>query len=466
MRGISCLLNFKENFRNNEPYYQLLAGQICSANYNPDSQHTCTFKHATLSAENEENIETKVSEGYQFTVAFSGHLFSYEDQKNQLSAHGYQFLTNNHSELALFSYIHYGEKCAERLSGNFSMIIYDSMRRCVFAFLKGNTLPVFYGAFEDFYIMSSSLKGIFAFPHMPKRLKKDKVLELISVQNRIPEEIFEGIFMLPENTVLKISQKGISKTAISDSPANHIDLNSFPDRIGLISSGSPQDTEFLSQVFCQDPARSVSVYGEKFSDELYDLPVKKQHILIDVGTVSEALKASVTACGFPFLSSFDFLLPISLKQTKGMDEALYFFEPDRLSSYINYTKTLFENRLFHSAVEENLHDFQPKSSIFPPYTKIISDLLGQDVFVPKTNEILQVLRPDYNSQKLKAVLRRILLDIISKEHSPIFAFFNRSALLRLCEGGFIFHDSESVLELTAYLIKLNLWFEIFSPSII
>ena len=72
----------------------------------------------------------------------------------------------------------------------------------------------------------------------------------------------------------------------------------------------------------------------------------------------------------------------------------------------------------------------------------------------------------YFSQKLKTTLRRILLDILSKEHAPLFAFFNRSELLRLCEGGFYFDEKESETELIAYLIKLNMWFEIFSPKIV
>jgi len=467
MRGISCLLNFKENFRNNTPYYELLARQICSANYEFKSQNCCTFEHATLSAEQEESIVTKVCEGYQFTVAFSGQLFCYEKQKAELSAFGYHFLSDHPAELALFSYIHYAEKCVEKLSGNFSLIVYDSMRRCVFTLSKGKTLPVFYASVGDFYILSSSQKGIISFPDMPKRIKKDAVLELISAGNRIPDQIFENIYILPQNKALKISKNGILEIPVADStPVSDNECNPLPHRIGLVSSCDAFDSVFLSQAFQENPTKSVSVYAEKFPDQFYGLPIKKQHLIFDAGTVLQALKTSVTACGFPFMSCFDFLLPIALKQAKGMNESVFFAEPDSFSSYYNYTNTLFANDIFHDAVKENLQSFCPKGHIFPEYTKIIADFLGQDVYIPALDETSKNYDACYESQKLKTVLRRLLLDIISKEHSPIFAFFKRSALLRLCEGGFSFTDNERETELISYLIKLNLWFEIFSPSII
>ena len=122
MRGISCLLNFKESLTKNPPYYELLARQICMPEQENSSHSPCILEHTAFCTDSDSSIISRVCEGYQFTVAFSGKLSSWDYQKDELSACGYHFLVHNDAELALLSYIHFGENCADKLSGNFSML--------------------------------------------------------------------------------------------------------------------------------------------------------------------------------------------------------------------------------------------------------------------------------------------------------------------------------------------------------
>ncbi len=472
MRGISCLLNFKENLTKNLPYYELLSQQICVPEQESRPQNPCVLEHTAFCTDSDSAIISRVCEGYQFTVAFSGNLSYSTSQKDELSACGYPFLVHNDAELALLSYIHFGENCAQKLSGNFSMIVYDSMRRTVFVLSKGfDTLPVFYTNIGDFYVISTSANGILSFPHIQKRIDGSLLLELLSAGNRISEQIFDGVFILPPDSFLKISQKGIKKTVFTKNHSCPIKDSTNPNRTGLIFTDSKQDELFLKKFADSNSLKSgpLNVYAEKFPQHLSHIPFNKQHLSIDEGTVYNALETVVSACGFPFLSDFDYILPTALKRAKGTNEDLFFSAPDRFHPPKNYTKTLIKNGAFHNILEKNMEAFTKSADIFPSYPPLISNFMSMDVntsLCDEKNYDSQFFSHSYISQKLKTTLRRILLDIISKDHAPLLAFFKRSELLRLCEGGFSFGEKESETELTAYLIKLNMWFEIFSPKII
>ncbi len=465
MRGISCLVNFKNNISKNIPYYDLLIRQI-NGTSSGDAPWICEqailFSECTLS---------KICEGYQFTIAFFGSLTNSDALKNELSAFGYHFLTDKDAEVALFCYIHFGEKCAQKLSGEFTFIIYDAMRRQIFALTDAlGSTPVFYAKTGDEYVVSTSFKSIFAHPDISKKISAQNLLELLSCENRIPEHIMDDVYTLPASSFLKISKGGIKKgcyTASGSSPKNDF---ACAKKSGVILSGTSLDFALLENLvpLCEKEHTRTSVYAEKFSNDFGRFPARNQHLSVDDGTVLWALETVVTAYGFPFVSSYDFLLPMALKRAKGNDETLFFSFPDRFLPKKNYITTLIKNGAFYSPLEENMKNYTPCGDILAPYPSMIADFFETSIKTPLLDgHIYNEITPSpISSGRIKTALRHILLDIISKEHSPIIAFFKRAALLRLCEGGFSFGENEDESQLIAYLIKLNMWFEIFLPRII
>lgn len=465
MRGISCLVNFKNNLSKNIPYYDLLIRQINGAG----APLVC--QQAVLVSDSSGSTLSKICEGYQFSIAFFGNVSNGDELKKDLSCFGYHFLSDKDAELALSAYIHFGEKCAQKLQGEFAFIIYDAMRRQVFALTDSvGSTPVFYVKIGDEYVLSTSFKGIFAHPDISKKISGQNLCELLSCQNRIPDCILEDVYTLPPCSYLKISKDGIKKGDYS--PSESLPQNDFKgaEKSGVILAGSPLDIALLESLapFCEKEHTRTSIYAEKFSDDFGRFSTRNQYLLMDDGTVLWALETAVAACGFPFMSSYDFLLPMALKRAKGNGETLFFAFPDRFSPKKNYISTLIKNGAFYSAVEENMKSHTPRGDIFVPYPSMLADSFEASVKTPviKSNIYNEETPSHTISGRVKTALRHILLDIISKEHSPIIAFFKRSALLRLCEGGFSFGENESESELIAYLIKLNMWFEMNQPRII
>lgn len=471
MKGISCLLNFKNNLSKNIPYYDLLIRQI-NGTLTESSQEPWICEKAVLCSDSSGSIVTKICEGYQFTITFFGDILNGDALKGELSAFGYPFLTDKDAEIALLAYIHFGEKCAHKLTGEFAFIIYDAMRRQVFAMSsKSGTVPVFYAKTKDGYVLSSSLKGILSHPDIRKRLSAKSLLELLACQNRISSCIFEDVYMLPGCSFLKISKNGVKKGEYKE-PDAILSKNYAPNAkdAGIILSGTVSDIvllENLSKVQEKEYLR-VSVYAEKFPDASERFSTKKQHLLIDDGTILWALETAVASCGFPFLSNYDYLLPIALKRAKGTAETLHFPFPDHSYPKKNYIQTLIKNDAFYNPLKDNMKDYLPDSDILPSYPSLIASAFETEIQTPQAKSTIynEETPSQIVSPRIKTALRHILLDIISKDHSPIIAFFKRSALLRLCEGGFTFSENESESELIAYLIKLNMWFEMNKPRII
>lgn len=471
MSGISCLVNFKNILSKNVPYYDLLIRQINGTGAGSSGGVPWICEQAVLFSDAKGSTLSKICEGYQFTIAFFGNISNGDELRNELSTFGYHFLTDKDAELALSCYIHFGEKCAQKLSGEFAFIIYDTMRRQVFALTDSvGSMPVFYAKTGDEYVLSTSFKGVFSHPDISKKISAQSLCELLSCQNRIPDCILEDVYTLPPCSFLKISKDGIKKGAYSSFPGLSQDDLSPTEKSGVILSGTPLDLELLEKLatFCEKEHARTSIYAEKFSDDFGRFATRNQHLLIDDGTILWALEASVSACGFPFMSSYDFLLPMTMKRAKGNDETLYFAFPDRFAPRKDYIHTLIKNDAFYGAVEENMKSHTPNGDIFVPYPSLLADYFDTCIKTPviKSNIYNEETPSFIVSQRIKTALRHILLDIISKEHSPIIAFFKRSALLRLCEGGFSFSENQSESEIIAYLIKLNIWFEMNMPRII
>ena len=467
MNGISCFVNFKENLNKNLPYYDLLIRQI---NGSGNETNPWCGEHAILSCGNRSQIVSKVCEGYQFTIAFSGYIHDPATPKNQLCRFGYHFFTEDDAEIVLTSYIHFGEDCIKQFSGEFSFIIYDSMRRQIL--VASDSLgcsAIFFSNIDDSWILSSSISGILTHPKIKRKISGSCILELISAQNRIPENIFENVHILPPGQILKITSEKAERKV-----ANHFYEPITPplqlyekSTTDIIASGDSEINDLLKQLGenQQKNHPRINLYARRLPEGMDSLSVNFHKIPVEHSSVLEGIFASVEALGVPFLTPYDHLLTRTAKLSSTDDHELFFMMPDRFDNKKSYLDTLIKNDAFTFGIKPNIENFSSKADIYLPYPGMIGDYFDKTI---KTHFITSEVKehPAFGDFECKRILRRILLDIISKEYPPITAFFRREALLKLCEGGFFFRQHEDESELIAYLIKLNIWLEKFKPQII
>ena len=143
MCGICGFINFKTNLVKNERENLAVAHRMAEKlrHRGPNSwgewvgEHA-VFAHSRLAVIDVENglqPMKRTVEGHEFVITYNGELYNTNDIRNDLKSHGYEFTTASDTEVLLYAFIHYGEKCAEMLNGIYAFVIWDSMRQRIFA---------------------------------------------------------------------------------------------------------------------------------------------------------------------------------------------------------------------------------------------------------------------------------------------------------------------------------------------
>lgn len=504
MNIFSCIVNFRDNLTKNSSYYVSLLSKL-SENSHTESR---IDEHAAFCCRHPAQIISTICEGYQFTAIFCGNLARRTALKAELTASGYNLADAADAELALNAYIHYGEKCTEHLDGEFTFLVYDCMRRRLFAFNTPSGMPVFYCPAAGGIMISSHPCSFFSCPGISAKITQDSLCELLSMPFQSSGCIFDGIKMLPCTDVLKISESSVlsehrEKECPDDSP---VGLRETAEEIsaiiseniiksensGIISTGSLAGNALMSVASAKlRPLSTYSFSGENmFSQALTGC---HSHIPLSEHALRSALLKSVKVCGLPIFSRCDFLLPIYFSRIPRCIDTLYFPIHSVTERGKFACNILIKNHAFLPAIEETAKLNEINSNYregFFNYTAMHAADSGINLKMPLVHKrIYEIMKsvpytPDsIFSEILRQkpgfvpaaqppcddlpLLRKILLEIIADEYSPLSAFFDRSVLLRLCEGRFDFSGAEAAPSAClAYLIKLNIWFSEYKPRII
>ncbi len=356
-----------------------------------------------------ETTLSEICEGYQFLIAFSGKLDGSDALVLKLSAYGYQFNEKTDAEVALFTYIHFGEDSKNLLFGKFSMIIYDSMRHQVFAYSASEDFPLFYRKTKYKIIVSSHISSLLETDKEELSLSSETLSPYLMGTSVYPEEIFNDVFLISCGNALKIKNNSLS------------------------ISYTPKST--APQAYKENHIEAEKLIPKNFSEqELFN-------------SICECVKIA----GAPLVSYCDFLIPLidnasSLLLHKFSFNAMPFLE---------------ENNFYYDAVLKTLMPLDCRD--FSSLTSETMLMLQYNItgFITDCEENINTEA----AKKLLVPLRRILLGIIANNSSPILAFFKRHTLLSFCEGAYPI-NIEHEIALLSYFIKLNIWLLEYKPKII
>lgn len=463
MSVISSVINFEENLSKNLPYCNLLLEQMTG---NSRSVKVC--EHAAMASPDENGVISKICEGYQFVIAFSGKLFNTAPLFEKLSSFGYRFSDKSDAELALFCYIHFGEESPGLLSGDFSYIIYDSMRRLVFAAVDDiASMPIFYAELSDGAVISSKIQSILSHPDIPAQTTGKKISGLLFASSKTTGNIFDRIYALPPSHILKITSGGITTKKYSGthkdlSPRELVGemLSKKPKTVSALYTGTEYDLELLRLISEVGTPTQMTVYSCDYHDIFRKLSVKWQKLSFCEESILTFLEQIVGICGIPQLSGGDFVLSGALRRFCRANELIFTAFSANTEEY-SFAEVLRKNNAYHPAVSETL--FYDEAS--PVFTLNTPQILAESYGICLNSPFLRSSGAFGVPDSAKIPLRHILLSIISKDTSPVLAFFRSGALLRLCEGGFELSGlSES--QLISYIIKLNIWLEKYRPVIL
>ncbi|MGZ4034280.1 MAG: asparagine synthase (glutamine-hydrolyzing) [Bacteroidia bacterium] len=214
MCGITGIIAFSEEGKKH--LSKINVATLSLIKRGPDAEGIYKYDNAALGHRRLSIIDTSnlaaqpfTDSSGRYTIVFNGEIFNYKELRKKLENKGIQFKSQSDTEVLLYSFINYKEKCLTELDGEFSFTVYDNQTQELFAARdRFGIKPFYYYKDEDKFIFASEMKAIIAFD-VPKKIDTAS-LQMYLHLNYIPApySILENVFKLDAGSYLFVNKQG------------------------------------------------------------------------------------------------------------------------------------------------------------------------------------------------------------------------------------------------------------------
>lgn len=109
----------------------------------------------------DDGIQPMFDSKNEIGIIFNGEIYNFQEIREDLSKIGYKFKSKTDTEVIIYSYREWGEKCFEKFNGMFALVIYDfKKKRLILARDRLGIKPLYYYLNGDNFVFGSELKVI------------------------------------------------------------------------------------------------------------------------------------------------------------------------------------------------------------------------------------------------------------------------------------------------------------------
>jgi asparagine synthase (glutamine-hydrolysing) len=296
---------------------------------------SCGLGHARLSIlDLEGGAQPMATEDGDLVITFNGEIFNYVELREELEReHGRRFATRSDTETILHAYAVWGERCVERMNGQWSFAIWDARKQRLFcARDRVGVRPFFWTLHEGRFLFGSEVKALFAVPGVTRALDLAGLGEVLTFWCCVaPRTVWQGIHELPPGCTLSIdASAGGARSpeirrywqfdyTIDDSQdagtraAELLELLVDAARIRLradvpvgayVSGGL--DSSVVAGIVRRRMGNQLQTFSVAFEDPGYDESAFQREVVGALGTEHATLEASNALIGgvFPELAWF------------------------------------------------------------------------------------------------------------------------------------------------------------------
>jgi asparagine synthase (glutamine-hydrolysing) len=139
-------------------------------------------------------------------IVFNGEIYDFQKLRDDLIEKGYEFQSKSDTEVIIYLYEEYGEKCVEYLRGMFTIVIWDTKKQRIFmARDRAGQKPLKYYLNDKFIAFGSELKSLLLDPDVPKEIDLPAINHYLTLQYvPHPATGFKGIKKLPAGHTMTI----------------------------------------------------------------------------------------------------------------------------------------------------------------------------------------------------------------------------------------------------------------------
>src|SRR6266850_8053289 len=132
-------------------------------------------------------------------ITFNGEIFNYVELREELIKKGHRFDTSSDTEVLLHLYQEEGERCVERLNGQWAFAIWDASTRKLFLSRdRFGVRPLYYTQTADSFLFASEIKALLASPEVGSAIDLTALDQIFTFWvNLPPRTAFRDIKQLP-----------------------------------------------------------------------------------------------------------------------------------------------------------------------------------------------------------------------------------------------------------------------------
>ncbi|MCX8130838.1 MAG: asparagine synthase (glutamine-hydrolyzing) [Clostridia bacterium] len=154
-------------------------------------------------------------------VVFNGEIYNYLELQNELRQLGFSFNSHCDTEVIIYAYQAWGEKCFERFNGMFAIVLWDKKNnKVILARDRLGKKPLYYYSRNGQFAFASELKAIMKYPLLKKEIDEDSLYMYFIFGNiPSPNTIFKDVYKLEAGHYMVI-QDGCVEDHIYWNPIN------------------------------------------------------------------------------------------------------------------------------------------------------------------------------------------------------------------------------------------------------
>lgn len=161
-----------------------------------DTAFPIAFGHRRLSIIDPEHGKQPMStQDGQLTVVFNGAIYNYLELRRELISRGHPIHSFSDTEVLLYAYREWGEKCVERFNGMFAFAVWDRKNQILFCARDRIGIKPFYYYFDgQTFIFASEIKAILASGYVKAEVENQALQDYITFQFCLGEKtLFKNI---------------------------------------------------------------------------------------------------------------------------------------------------------------------------------------------------------------------------------------------------------------------------------
>ncbi len=186
MCGIAGIINFDGGDRE-ERHARLKQMTRMIAHRGPDGEGYYDDSRASLGHRRlaiidlESGAQPMAIEDGRFNIVFNGELYNFRALRAELEKMGCRFRTKSDTEVVLYSFAEWGEKCVDRFNGMFALAIWDSKESRLFlARDRLGKKPLYYLRKQNTVVFASELKSLLASGLVDSAIDKRSLMDYFS----------------------------------------------------------------------------------------------------------------------------------------------------------------------------------------------------------------------------------------------------------------------------------------------